>query len=62
MLMAWFGWRTIGEAQRYVEEADRIRLAAAAGAKIISATSGGSPANPVSQNNQQPVERTGGGK
>jgi hypothetical protein len=23
-LMAWFGWKTIGEAQRYVEEARRL--------------------------------------
>ena len=23
-LMAWFGWKTIGEAQRYIEEANRI--------------------------------------
>jgi hypothetical protein len=22
-LMAWFGWKTIGEAQRYIEEANR---------------------------------------
>ena len=22
--MAWFGWKTIGEAQRYIEEANRI--------------------------------------
>ena len=39
-LMAWFGWKTIGEAQRYIEEANRIKLAASAGAKIISGTSG----------------------
>jgi integrase len=47
-LMAWFGWKTIGEAQRYIEEANRIKLAASAGAKIISGTSVGSPSNPVS--------------
>ena len=35
-LMAWHGWRTIGEAQRYVDEANRIRLAESAGAKIIA--------------------------
>jgi site-specific recombinase XerD len=32
-LMAWHGWKTIGEAQRYVEEANRIRLAESAAAK-----------------------------
>jgi integrase len=33
-LMAWHGWKTIGEAQRYVEEANRIRLSENAGAKM----------------------------
>jgi integrase len=28
-LMAWFGWRTVGEAQRYCEAANRIKLAIA---------------------------------
>ncbi|QOG20831.1 hypothetical protein [Bradyrhizobium sp. SEMIA] len=59
-LMAWHGWKTIGEAQRCVEEANRIRLAESAGAKIISGTAVGSPANPVSQNDQQLIESTGG--
>ena len=49
-LMAWFGWRTIGEAQRYIEQADRIRLAKSAGARLISRTGIGSPKTPVSQN------------
>jgi integrase len=49
-LMAWFGWKTIGEAQRYIEEANRIKLAESAGAKIISGTGVGSPLTPVSQN------------
>jgi integrase len=40
-LMAWHGWKTIGEAQRYVEEANRIKLAESAGARIISRTSSG---------------------
>ncbi len=40
-LMAWHGWRTIGEAQRYVEEANRIKLAESAGARIIAGTSSG---------------------
>ncbi len=42
-LMAWFGWKTIGEAQRYIEDANRIRLAESAGAKIISSTGIGKP-------------------
>jgi hypothetical protein len=33
--MAWFGWKSIGEAQRYIEEANRIKLAESAGAKMI---------------------------
>lgn len=41
--MAWFGWETIGEAQRYIEEANRIRLAENLGAKIIAATEIGKP-------------------
>jgi integrase len=49
-LMAWFGWKTIGEAQRYIEQANRIKLAESAGAKIISGTAIGSPSTPVSQN------------
>src|SRR5262249_27828018 len=59
-LMAWHGWRTIGEAQRYVEEASRIRLAESAAAKMR--TESGSPINPVSQNEAQPIERKGSGK
>ncbi|WP_050044031.1 tyrosine-type recombinase/integrase [Bradyrhizobium sp. LTSPM299] len=35
-LMAWYGWKTINEAQRYVEEANRIKLAESAGAKVIA--------------------------
>jgi len=57
-LMAWFGWKTIGEAQRYIEEANRIKLAESAGAKLISRTPVGSPVDPVSQNEAQVVERT----
>jgi integrase len=33
-LMAWHGWKTIGEAQRYVEEANRIRLSQSAAIKM----------------------------
>ena len=36
--MAWFGWKTIGEAQRYIEEASRIKLAESAAAEIMSRT------------------------
>ncbi|WP_262048088.1 hypothetical protein [Bradyrhizobium sp. Bra78] len=61
-LMAWFGWKTIGEAQRYIEEANRIKLAESAAAKIISGTSVGSPSKPVSQIDDQPIESTGGAK
>ncbi|WP_182915374.1 tyrosine-type recombinase/integrase [Rhodopseudomonas palustris] len=56
-LMAWFGWKTIGEAQRYIEEANRIKLAESAGAKLISRTAVGSPADPVSQNQTQAIEK-----
>jgi hypothetical protein len=37
-LMAWHGWRTIQEAQRYVEQANRMKLADDAAEKIISGT------------------------
>lgn len=59
-LMAWHGWKTIQEAQRYVEEANRIRLAESAAAKMK--TDIGSPSDPVSQIEPQPIERTGGTK
>jgi site-specific recombinase XerD len=36
-LMAWFGWRTLSEAERYTQEANRKRLAASAG-ELISGT------------------------
>jgi integrase len=55
-LMAWFGWKTIGEAQRYIEEANRIKLAENAGAKIISGTRIGSSSEPVSQNDKKPEQ------
>jgi hypothetical protein len=55
-LMAWHGWNTIGEAQRYVEAANRIRLAESAGAKIISGTTIGSPLDPVSQYHVYPMK------
>jgi site-specific recombinase XerD len=61
-LMAWHGWKTIGEAQRYAEEANRIKLAESAGAKVITGTGVGSPADPVSQIERQVVGNTGAGK
>jgi hypothetical protein len=33
-LMAWFGWKTLAEAQRYCEMANRIKLAEAAAGKM----------------------------
>lgn len=61
-LMAWFGWKSIGEAQRYIEAANRLRLSQSAGAKLISGTGVGSPSYPVSQNDSQALEKIGGGK
>jgi len=46
-LMAWHGWKTIGEAQRYVEEANRIKLAESAGAKMR--TGSGNPSTGVAK-------------
>jgi integrase len=48
-LMAWFGWKTIAEAQRYIDEANRKKLAQSSGAKVISGTNVGSLSDPVSQ-------------
>jgi integrase len=39
---AWFGWRTLSEAERYTQEANRKRLAASAG-QLISGTGIGKP-------------------
>ena len=41
--MAWYGWKTIGEAQRYVEEANRIRLSESAGVKMRTGSGNPSP-------------------
>ncbi|MBX9822007.1 MAG: tyrosine-type recombinase/integrase [Afipia birgiae] len=43
-LMAWFGWKTASEAERYTRGADRKRNAAAAGA-LVSGTGIGKPEN-----------------
>jgi hypothetical protein len=40
--MAWFGWKTASEAERYTRNADRKHAAAAAG-KLISRTGIGKP-------------------
>ncbi len=48
-LMAWFGWKSASEAERYTRSADR-KLASAALGKLISATESGSPPTQVSQN------------
>jgi site-specific recombinase XerD len=37
-LMAWHGWKTIAEAQRYVDEANRIRLSESAAAEMGTTT------------------------
>jgi integrase len=37
-LMAWFGWKTLAEAQRYCEAANRIKLAEAAATKMTNRT------------------------
>jgi len=36
-LMAWHGWKTIGEPQCYIEEANKIRLSDNAAAKMMLA-------------------------
>jgi site-specific recombinase XerD len=39
-LKAWFGWKTLREAERYTEAAERKKLARAAGALISGTRSG----------------------
>jgi Phage integrase family len=48
-LMAWHGWKTIGEAQSYVEKANKMRLADNAAEKIISGTEIVSATDPLRQ-------------
>jgi integrase len=55
-LMAWFGWKTASEAERYTRNADRKHAAASAG-KLISGTELGSPQYPVSQTDAQVLEK-----
>ena len=47
--MAWHGWKTIGEAQEYVEQANKMKLADNAAAKLISGTKIVSAVDPLSQ-------------
>ena len=54
--MAWFGWKTIGEAQRYIEEANRIKLAESAGEKIISGTGIGKSKNQFAKNGRKSLK------
>jgi len=60
-LMAWFGWTSISQAQVYTKEANR-KLMARGAAKLISGTGIGSPADPVSQNNDQVIDLARSGK
>jgi integrase len=46
-LMAWHGWKTIDEAERYVEQANRIRLSESAGTKMR--TGSGNPPTGVAK-------------
>jgi integrase len=54
-LMAWFGWSSISQAQIYTKAANAKVLSKATG-QLIKGTGIGSPINPVSQNDDQPVE------
>src|ERR1700757_4191694 len=55
-LMAWFGWETIGEAQRYIEEANRTWLAESAAEKVISRTGIGKPKNQFAKNTRKSLK------
>jgi integrase len=44
-LMAWFGWSTLAEAERYTKTADRKRLAQGMVAKLETRTASGKPAS-----------------
>ena len=50
-LMAWYGWKSASEAERYTRSADRKRASAKLG-EIMSATESGSPQTAVSQNGE----------
>ena len=51
--MAWHGWKTIGEAQSYVEKANKMRLADNAAEKIISGTEIVSATDPLRQTGEK---------
>lgn len=55
-LMAWFGWKTIGEAQRYIEEANRITLSESAADKVRSGTGIGKPKNQFAKNRRKSLK------
>ncbi|WP_146101235.1 tyrosine-type recombinase/integrase [Bradyrhizobium sp. AC87j1] len=55
-LMAWFGWKTITEAQRYIEEANRIRLAESAANKVRAGTGIGKPPNQFAKKARKPMK------
>jgi len=48
-LMAWGGWKTLKEVERYTKAADRKRAAKSGAEKLIAGTSIGSPSEKVSQ-------------
>lgn len=60
-LMAWFGWTSISQAQVYTKAANR-KLMARGAAKLVTGTGIGSPADPVSQSDDQAIEITRNGK
>jgi hypothetical protein len=43
MLMAWFGWKTVKQAELYTGAADRKRLAQSSALKLITGTPNGKP-------------------
>jgi integrase len=54
-LMAWFGWKTASEAERYTRGADRKRNAAAAG-KLVSRTGIGKPEIQFAKKARKPLK------
>jgi integrase len=60
-LMAWFGWSSISQAQVYTKAA-RAKVMARAAGRLIRGTGIGSPADPVSQNDDQAIEISRSGK
>jgi integrase len=55
-LMAWFGWKTASEAERYTRGADRKRAAASAG-KLISGTGIGKPGNQFAKTRRKSLKK-----